>query len=399
MSYEEYFPYGGTSFVAGRSLAEVKLKQYRYSGKERDASTGLYYYGARYYAPWLGRWMSCDPAGTVDGLNLYVFVGGNPVILRDTGGLVITPVIGVAYRRDAQGAGHQRDLELVQQANPNARVVTIASDAFFNNHGNQTHLGPNGRVANIKGVDSIFIPGGPHAHPAQKGDRNQPRPNAVQYANARHQFESGLIQQALASNIPILAVCGGSWRLAAELGAQIQQLPNQVMGRHNLPMNSVNKYAHNVNIRRGSQLEQVANGNQFSYRARDFALNNGSLTIAANSVHWAQATFPGNVARTAVEPNVTGPNIPNAQRVTEGFESHQHHYAIGVQWHPEYAQNNLDAQQDQLRNHSHYHLNIMGSIGQAGIEGRAARMIQRSYRTYRNRMREQKQGNKAGGVN
>ncbi len=27
------------------------------------------YYGARYYAPWLGRWMSPDPAGTVDGLN------------------------------------------------------------------------------------------------------------------------------------------------------------------------------------------------------------------------------------------------------------------------------------------------------------------------------------------
>ncbi|NEO73264.1 SpvB/TcaC N-terminal domain-containing protein [Moorena sp. SIO3H5] len=86
ISYEEYFPYGGTSFVAGRSLAEVKLKQYRYSGKERDASTGLYYYGARYYAPWLGRWMSCDPAGTVDGLNLYGFVGGNPVTNKDVDG-------------------------------------------------------------------------------------------------------------------------------------------------------------------------------------------------------------------------------------------------------------------------------------------------------------------------
>ena len=86
ISYEEYFPYGGTAFVAGRSLAEVKLKHYRYSGKERDASTGLYYYGARYYAPWLGRWMSCDPAGTIDGLNLYVFVRGNPVLFVDRQG-------------------------------------------------------------------------------------------------------------------------------------------------------------------------------------------------------------------------------------------------------------------------------------------------------------------------
>ncbi|NEP22625.1 SpvB/TcaC N-terminal domain-containing protein [Moorena sp. SIO3I6] len=88
ISYEEYFPYGGTAFVAGSNLAEVKLKHYRYSGKERDGSTGLYYYGARYYAPWLGRWMSCDPAGTVDGLNLYEFVSGNPIRYSDNLGMV-----------------------------------------------------------------------------------------------------------------------------------------------------------------------------------------------------------------------------------------------------------------------------------------------------------------------
>ena len=38
-------------------------KRYRYTGKERDEENGLYYHGARYYAPWLGRWTSCDPAG------------------------------------------------------------------------------------------------------------------------------------------------------------------------------------------------------------------------------------------------------------------------------------------------------------------------------------------------
>ena len=40
---------------------------------------GLYYYGARYYAPWLQRWVSADPQGDVDGLNLYGFVGNNPL--------------------------------------------------------------------------------------------------------------------------------------------------------------------------------------------------------------------------------------------------------------------------------------------------------------------------------
>ena len=86
ISYEEYFPYGGTALIAGRNQREVKLKEYRYSGKERDDSTGLYYYGARYYAPWLGRWISPDPAGTVDGLDLFAFVSGNPMTKVDEAG-------------------------------------------------------------------------------------------------------------------------------------------------------------------------------------------------------------------------------------------------------------------------------------------------------------------------
>jgi RHS repeat-associated protein len=87
ISYEEYFPYGGTAIIAGSNQAEVKLKDYRYSGKECDDSTGLYYYGARYYAPWLGRWLNPDPVGTVDGMNLYAFVGGNPIVHLDANGL------------------------------------------------------------------------------------------------------------------------------------------------------------------------------------------------------------------------------------------------------------------------------------------------------------------------
>jgi RHS repeat-associated protein len=86
ISYEEYFPFGGTSIIAGKSEREVNIKEYRYAGKERDDVTGLYYYGARYYASWLGRWLSPDPAGTIDGLNLYAFVCGNPVNFTDYNG-------------------------------------------------------------------------------------------------------------------------------------------------------------------------------------------------------------------------------------------------------------------------------------------------------------------------
>ena len=65
---------------------EANYKIVRYSGKERDA-TGLYYYGYRYYQPWAGRWLSADPAGTVDGLNLFRMVRNNPVTLYDENGL------------------------------------------------------------------------------------------------------------------------------------------------------------------------------------------------------------------------------------------------------------------------------------------------------------------------
>jgi len=69
ISYEEYYPYGSTSYQAGRSAAEVGLKRYRYTGMERDDESGLNYHSARYYVPWLGRWSSADPIGLNGGIN------------------------------------------------------------------------------------------------------------------------------------------------------------------------------------------------------------------------------------------------------------------------------------------------------------------------------------------
>jgi len=87
ISYEEYGSYGSAAFQAGRTAAEVSLKLYRYTGKERDEENGLSYHGARYYAPWFGRWTSVDPAGLADSSNLYLYVKGNPVRHFDpTGG-------------------------------------------------------------------------------------------------------------------------------------------------------------------------------------------------------------------------------------------------------------------------------------------------------------------------
>lgn len=105
ISYEEYTPYGSTSYQAVRSHTETP-KRYRFTGKERDEESGLYYHGVRYYAPWLGRWMSCDPAGFADAPNLYLYVRGNPILLNDPIGAESSPVtlseITIAGQPDAR---------------------------------------------------------------------------------------------------------------------------------------------------------------------------------------------------------------------------------------------------------------------------------------------------------
>jgi hypothetical protein len=43
ISYEEFHPWGTTAYHAGTSQLDANPKRYRYSGKERDAESGLYY--------------------------------------------------------------------------------------------------------------------------------------------------------------------------------------------------------------------------------------------------------------------------------------------------------------------------------------------------------------------
>jgi RHS repeat-associated protein len=85
-SYEEYFPYGSTSYQAVRSQTETP-KRYRYIGMERDEETGFAYHDARYYVPFIGRWVSCDPAGLKDGVNAYSYASSTPINLIDPGGM------------------------------------------------------------------------------------------------------------------------------------------------------------------------------------------------------------------------------------------------------------------------------------------------------------------------
>ena len=76
-----YSPYGESSSTSATG------NPYRYTGRELDAETGLYYYRARFYSPSLGRFLQPDAIGYADNLNLYAYVGNDPLNLRDPTGL------------------------------------------------------------------------------------------------------------------------------------------------------------------------------------------------------------------------------------------------------------------------------------------------------------------------
>ena len=85
---EDYYPWGGEL-----QFANSDPNHYKFTGTERDAETGLDYFGARFYAGTLGRFLTSDPL-MVSGtrmlnpqlLNLYAYVGNNPTNFLDPTG-------------------------------------------------------------------------------------------------------------------------------------------------------------------------------------------------------------------------------------------------------------------------------------------------------------------------
>ena len=81
-----YDPFGNL-VVKNGPLADSNV--YRLSTKEVHSPSGTYYYGFRFYDPGLQRWLNRDPIGERGGLNLYAYIGNNPINHYDPLGLAI----------------------------------------------------------------------------------------------------------------------------------------------------------------------------------------------------------------------------------------------------------------------------------------------------------------------
>lgn len=113
---EMYLPFGGERWS---SISDSN--HYKFTGKQRDAETGLDYFGARYYSSNMGRWLSPDWSQATDpvpyadlgdpqSLNLYGYVRNNPVFRVDLDGHGCPPICVPSYENMERSIGFLKGL-------------------------------------------------------------------------------------------------------------------------------------------------------------------------------------------------------------------------------------------------------------------------------------------------
>jgi putative glutamine amidotransferase len=162
-------------------------------------------------------------------------------------------------------------------------------------------------------IDGLLITGGAFdVDPSLYG--GGPTHPTVTLKAGRTDFELAVTRGALARNLPVLGICGGQQLLAVAFGGTlIQHIPDSVADalEHEQP-NPRNQPGHEITIAADTLLARIT----------------GKPRMAVNSAHHQAVATPGQGALV----NALAPD-----GVVEGVEHPGYRFALGVQWHPEYA--------------------------------------------------------------
>ena len=165
----------------------------------------------------------------------------------------------------------------------------------------------------LEAIDGLLVTGGAFdVDPALWGG-GPPHPK-VTLKPGRTDFELAATRAALARDMPVLGICGGQQLLAVALGGTlIQHIPDEVPDAlAHEQANPRTEPGHEVAVTPGTLLARIV----------------GCQRLAVNSAHHQAVATPGNGA-------VVNASAPDG--VVEGIEHPGHRFALGVQWHPEYA--------------------------------------------------------------
>jgi putative glutamine amidotransferase len=160
-------------------------------------------------------------------------------------------------------------------------------------------------------VDAFLFVGGPDINPRRYGQDPHALWNPIN--PRREQFDFLLMDAALKTGKPVLAVCLGMQQLSVSRGGtMVQDIPSHVGNSvDHRPKLGGNAIAHEVAIVPGTRLHRLL----------------GVETLAVNSLHHQACLVPGRGL-------VVAARAPDG--VIEAVELPDHPFAIGVQWHPEY---------------------------------------------------------------
>lgn len=257
-------------------------------------------------------------------------------------------VIGIPFRADAFGKAVLLDLVLTCYGTQCWTKILCPGDS-------------------LTGIDGLFIAGsgldvpGTRRHVGESEDyrwKISKSGTQSELQDLRMKLELDLIQQAIRFNVPVLGVCGGARKLAVGgLGAVTEVLPDKVRKHHTGNMQLVGtEKKHEALIRGESKLGEILVGSK----------KEGWIKLSVNSVHWA-----------VVKPTKTSTSLlitamDEKTETIEAFESTDHHFCIGTQYHPEWAQLGLE----DFKGDSEPHRRVMDALGTASRQSAAAVVLQ-----------------------